>query len=75
MSRLDGEGRPFITLAQFLKLQGAAHHGGAAKALVREGGIAVNGHEELRPGRKLHAGDVVMCQGDRWTVEPAHVGG
>ncbi len=56
---LDGEGRPYITLAQLLKNQTLAPTGGAAKHLVRGGGITVNGQPEDRPGRKLHAGDVV----------------
>ena len=64
----DGEGKPYITLAQFLKLEGLAHHGGAAKSLVRGGDIKVNGQPEERPGRKLHQGDVVEVEGKRLTV-------
>ena len=75
MNKLDGSGQPYITLAQFLKLLGRAHHGGAAKALIREGGITVNGQPEERPGRKLHAGDVVVHAGDNLKVEAEHVGG
>jgi len=73
--KLDGSGKPFITLAQFLKLLGHAEHGGAAKARVREGGILVNGEPEARPGRKLHAGDVVELDGEKLAVEGEHVGG
>lgn len=60
---LDGEGRPYITLVQFLKTVDAVGTGGAGKHAVRAGGILVNGTEELRPGRKLHAGDVVVVAG------------
>jgi len=60
---LDGEGRPYITLVQFLKSIAAVGTGGAGKHAVRAGGILVNGSEELRPGRKLHTGDVVKVAG------------
>ncbi|HEX3134789.1 MAG TPA: RNA-binding S4 domain-containing protein [Planctomycetota bacterium] len=60
---LDGEGRPYITLVQFLKSISAVETGGAGKHAVRAGGILVNGTEELRPGRKLHTGDVVKIAG------------
>lgn len=73
--KLDGQGRPFITLAQFLKLMDRARHGGAAKSLVRAGDITVNGESEERPGRKLHPGDVVVHAGETLTVNPEHVAG
>lgn len=65
---LDGEGRPYITLVQFLKTVDAVDTGGAGKHAVRAGGILVNGVEELRPGRKLHAGDVVVVAGTEHRV-------
>ena len=58
--QLDGQGLPYQTLAQLLKQHGLADTGGAAKHLVRAGGITVNGEDEQRPGRKLHHGDVVV---------------
>jgi ribosome-associated protein len=60
---LDGEGRPYITLVQFLKTIDAVGTGGAGKHTVRAGGILVNDVEDLRPGRKLHTGDVVTVAG------------
>ncbi len=60
---LDGEGRPYMTLVQFLKSINAVDTGGAGKHFVRAGGILVNGIEDLRPGRKLHTGDVVKVKG------------
>lgn len=60
---LDGEGRPYITLVQFLKSIAAVDTGGGGKHFVRAGGILVNGVEDLRPGRKLHTGDVVKVAG------------
>lgn len=68
---LDGTGKPYITLAQFLKLNTQAETGGHAKNLVREGGLTVNGTAEDRPGRKLHAGDKVGIAGQILVVELA----
>ena len=65
----DGEGRPYITLAQLLKMAKVAESGGEAKHRVRQGGITVNGQPEDRPGRKLHAGDTVSIDGDEMTVD------
>lgn len=61
--RLDGEGRPYLTLAQFLKREDLAPTGGAAKHLARSGTVQVNGQAEDRPGRKLHQGDTVTVEG------------
>lgn len=65
---LDGEGRPYITLVQFLKTIDVVDTGGAGKHTIRAGGILVNGTEELRPARKLHAGDVVTVAGGEHRV-------
>ena len=48
-----------ITLDALLKATGLADSGGAAKALIADGGVAVNGAAETRRGRKLRAGDRV----------------
>ncbi len=68
---LDGEGKPYITLAQLIKKLDLAPTGGAAKHVVRAGGITVNGEAEERPGRKLHQGDTVVVDGKSVTVELA----
>lgn len=68
---LDGEGKPYITLAQLIKKLDLAPTGGAAKHIVRAGGITVNGEAEERPGRKLHQGDKVVVDGKSVTVELA----
>ena len=66
---LDGEGRPYISLVQFLKTLAVVGTGGAGKHAIRAGGILVNGVEDLRPGRKLHAGDVVTIGDEKHLVE------
>ena len=49
-----------ITLDSLLKASGIASSGGAAKVLIAEGGVRVNGVVETRRGRKLRAGDEVV---------------
>ena len=48
-----------ITLEALLKASGLAS-GGAAKALIAEGAVRVNGQAETRRGRKLRPGDEVQ---------------
>ena len=53
-----------IALAALLKASGIAASGGAAKLLLAEGQVRVNGEPESRRGRKLRDGDEVAV-GDR----------
>lgn len=54
--QLRGE---FIPLNDLLKLLGLAPSGGAAKALIVEGAVTVDGEIETRIRCKLRAGQVV----------------
>jgi len=65
----DSTGQLYITLAQALKKYSLAATGGEAKHLVRAGGITINGTPEERPGRKLHAGDVVVVGDSTVTID------
>ena len=58
----------YITLTQFLKMQGFASTGGQAKFLVKELNISVNGEKEDRRGRKLYPGDVVIVDGRKFVI-------
>ena len=49
----------FVELNQLLKLAGVCDSGGAGKALVAEGVVAVDGHVELRKTAKVRAGQMV----------------
>lgn len=49
-----------IRLAQFLKLANLVDSGADAKAVVVSGDVQVNGEVELRRGRQLVDGDVVV---------------
>ena len=62
--RVDGS----IRLGQLLKLVGIADTGAAARALLDDGEVRVNGAVESRRGRQLAAGDevvVALPSGDR----------
>lgn len=56
-----------IELCQFIKFAGLAESGGAAKQLVGEGAVLVNGTPESRKRRQLEAGDRVTV-GERTIV-------
>lgn len=48
-----------IRLGQLLQYAGMADSGGAAKQLLADGAVAVNGEAEARRGRQLRPGDVI----------------
>ena len=60
----------FITLDRLLKATGLAPSGGAAKLMVAEGRVQVDGRDELRKTAKLRAGQVVSLSGVRITLQP-----
>jgi len=60
--QIQGE---FIELNVLLKLLGLAPSGGAAKALVADGAVRVDGEIETRTRRKLRAGQTVRLADDK----------
>ena len=60
-----------IKLDQFLKLAQVVKSGGEAKQLIQTGLVMVNGAIEMRRGRKLRAGDVVVVDGEELVVDTA----
>ncbi len=58
----------YIALDALLKATGLADSGGAAKAMVAEGRVQVDGREELRKTAKIRAGQVVAVAGARVRV-------
>ena len=54
-----GLNREFVQLNQLLKLTGLCDSGGAGKALVATGTVAVDGNIELRKTCKIRVGQVV----------------
>lgn len=72
MKRIDFELRgDYITLDNLLKATGLAGSGGAAKALVADGLVQVDGRDELRKTCKIRIGQVVSVQGARVRVVAA----
>ena len=69
MNLIDFELRgDFIPLDALLKATGISHSGGAAKTLVAEGKVEVDGQTELRKTCKVRAGQVVSLTGTRIRV-------
>jgi len=62
--RIDFElERDYIELNQLLKVIGICDSGGAGKALVASGAVAVDGVTELRKTCKIRSGQVVALGG------------
>lgn len=58
----------YINLMQLLKLSGAASCGGAAKLLIDEKKVLVNGEPELKKRRKLYDGFIVETCGKKYKI-------
>ena len=54
----------YITLDALLKAAGVAPSGGAAKAMVAQGQVQIDGQPESRKTCKVRAGQVVSVAGD-----------
>lgn len=57
---------PFIRLDALLKLAGAAESGGAAKVVIQNGEVKVNGAVCPMRGKKIVSGDQV--EWDQWHI-------
>jgi ribosome-associated protein len=68
MEKFDLEGREFIELNNLLKLTGMCPSGGAAKMVISEGCVTVDGKVELRKRCKILPGQVVEFDGQRIAV-------
>lgn len=64
----------YVELHTLLKLLAIAPSGGAAKAMVAEGAVTVDGVPESRKARKLYAGSVVCVGDEEIAVVPGHDG-
>lgn len=60
---------PYIELHALLKLLAIASSGGAAKIMVAEGMVEVDGVQELRKTRKLYAGAIVRIGDEEIHIE------
>ena len=50
----------YIKLGQALKAAGVVETGSDAKEVIAKGAVTVNGEVDLRRGRKLYGGDIVV---------------
>lgn len=62
---IDDDG---IRLGQFLKLANLIDSGSEAKLVIAQGLVRVNDEVELRRGRQLQVGDVVLLAGRKVRV-------
>lgn len=58
----------YITLGQLLKAEALVEDGVEAKERIRAGEASVNGEVDVRRGRKLYPGDVVLFDGEEVKV-------
>lgn len=58
-----------LRLDDALKLAGLAATGGAAKRMIQDGEVRVNGQPETRRKRRLAPGDVIEVAGERFEIE------
>ena len=59
----------YIKLGQALKAAGFVESGVAAKFVIQDGLVSVNGEIEVQRGKKLYAGDVVSFDGQEIRIE------
>jgi len=59
----------YIELEQLLKWAGIAGTGSAAKNMIKNSEVKVNGETELRRGKKVRPGDIVDVGDTRLIVE------
>lgn len=53
----------FIKLDSLLKFAGVTRTGGAAKGIIQQGGVKVNGEVCTQRGKKIRRGDIVKIDG------------
>lgn len=58
----------FIKLDSLLKYAGVTDTGGAAKTLIQEGQVLLNGEVCVMRGKKIRTGDIVEADGMRITI-------
>ena len=61
--------REFIELYKLLKHLGLCENGGAAKFVISEGQVTVNGEVETRKSFKVRAGHTVEFNGEKISVQ------
>lgn len=65
MTTFSLEGHPYIALCDLLKISGCCDNGSAAKLVIDEGQVTVNGEVETRRRCKITAGQLVAFAGQQ----------
>ena len=68
MQTFSLDGHPHVALCDLLKFEGLADSGGAAKQLIDDGMVSVNGQTELRRRCKITSGQQVEMMGQTIVV-------
>ena len=58
----------YITLSQFLKIEGFIASGGEAKYFLQEVEVVLNGDLENRRGKKLYSNDVIEIENQKYII-------
>lgn len=64
--KIDSE---YITLGKFLKYVSAVDSGAVAKMVILDGQVLVNGEVDVRRGKKLRDGDVILFDNVQYIVK------
>lgn len=57
-----------VELYKILKFEGIANSGAAAKAVIDEGNVMVNGQVEKRRRNKIKSGDLIEVGGEQYKI-------
>ncbi len=68
MEEFDLNGREYVELNNLLKLTGSCSSGGAAKMVIADGEVQVDGAVELRKRYKVRPGQIVTFAGQQVKV-------
>jgi ribosome-associated protein len=58
-----------VELYKILKFEGLVENGGAAKAVIDDGQVLVNGEVETRKRKKIVSGDIIEFGDERFRVQ------
>ncbi|MEH6617575.1 MAG: RNA-binding S4 domain-containing protein [Porticoccus sp.] len=58
-----------VELYKILKFEGLVENGGAAKAVIDDGQVSVNGEIETRKRRKIVSGDIIEFGDEKFRVQ------
>jgi ribosome-associated protein len=57
-----------VALFKILKFEGVASSGGAAKSIISDGQVLVNGLVETRKRKKIVSGDTIEFNGEKFEI-------